>query len=119
MRIYNHSNTKLAKNLRKNMTPWERKLWYLFLKSYHLKFYKQRPIGQYIVDFVCPSKKLIVELDGSQHYKSAEMQYDEERTRYLTQQGYIVVRYTNYEIDNCFIAVCEDIDQKIKNNIQN
>ncbi|MBR5490966.1 MAG: DUF559 domain-containing protein, partial [Oscillospiraceae bacterium] len=54
--------------LRKNMTKEERHLWYDFLKSFPLQFKRQKPIGPYIVDFYCPKARLVVELDGSQHY---------------------------------------------------
>ena len=64
MKPYNKSNIPLAKNLRKNMTPWERKLWYEFLRDYPIRFQRQKSIGKYIVDFYCAKAKLIIELDG-------------------------------------------------------
>ena len=81
-----------ARELRREMTPQERKLWYLFLRKYPVKFYKQRIIGPYIVDFYCASAKLVVEIDGSQHYDVAGQAYDAKRTEYLTKLGLRVVR---------------------------
>ena len=109
-------NTKLntARALRREMTPHERKLWYLFLQKYPVKIYKQRIIDNYIVDFYCASAKLVIELDGSQHYEPQELAYDRQRTAVLEQYGLKVVRYTNREIDREFSAVCEQIDMLIQ-----
>ena len=109
-------NTKLtsARALRREMTPHERKLWYLFLQKYPVKIYKQRIIDKYIVDFYCASAKLVIELDGSEHYEPQALAYDRERTAVLEQYGLKVVRYTNMEIDREFSAVCEQIDSLIK-----
>jgi len=108
--------TKLetAKRLRREMTPHERKLWYLFLQKYPVKIYKQRIIDRFIVDFYCASAKLVIEIDGSQHYDEQALKYDAERTAVLEQYGLKVVRYTNREIDREFPAVCEQIDCIIK-----
>ena len=104
-------NSKLenARKLRREMTPHERKLWYLFLKSYPIKIYKQRIIGKFIVDFYCASAKLVIEIDGSQHYEKQGLASDQERTAILESYGLKVVRYSNREIDREFSAVCEDI----------
>ncbi len=85
-------NSKLekAKALRRDMTPHERKLWYLFLQHYPVKIYKQRIIGPFIADFYCASAKLVIEIDGSQHYDDNEAAYDAERTAYLGQHRAIV-----------------------------
>ena len=109
-------STKLetAKRLRREMTPHERKLWYLFLQKYPVKIYKQRIIDRFIVDFYCASAKLVIEIDGSQHYDEQALKYDAERTAVLGQFGLKVVRYTNREIDREFPAVCEQIDCIIK-----
>ena len=109
-------NTKLnsARALRREMTPHERKLWYLFLQKYPVKIYKQRIIDKYIVDFYCASAKLVIELDGSEHYEPQALAYDRERTAVLEQYDLKVVRYTNREIDREFSAVCEQIDRLIK-----
>ena len=109
-------NTKLetARKLRREMTPHERKLWYLFLKNYPVKIYKQRIIDRFIVDFYCASAKLVIEIDGSQHYEETGKAFDAERTAVLESFGLQVIRYSNREIDREFSAVCEQIDSVIK-----
>ena len=104
----------LARQLRRDMTPHERKLWYLFLRTYPVKVYKQRIIGSYIVDFYCAAAKLVMELDGSQHYEDEAAAADAERSAYLESIGLLVLRFTNTEIDHEFPAVCERIDQVIR-----
>ena len=84
-----------ARRLRREMTPHERKLWYLFLRKYPVKIYKQRIIGRFIVDFYCASAKLVVELDGSQHYEPLGMAYDSERSAFLEALGLKVLRFSN------------------------
>ena len=100
---------KNARHLRREMTPQERKLWYLFLRSYPVKFYKQRIIGSYIVDFYCASAKLVIEIDGSQHYDTPGQMHDAERTAYLNSLGLRVMRYSNADINQRFNRVCEEI----------
>lgn len=109
-------NTKLeyAKALRRDMTPQERKLWYLFLRTYPVKIYKQRIIGPFIADFYCASAKLVIEIDGSQHYDDSGIAYDAERTAYLEAFGLKVIRYSNREINREFPAVCQQIDTIIR-----
>ena len=109
-------NTKLeaARKLRREMTPHERKLWYLFLRKYPIKIYKQRIIDKFIVDFYCASAKLVIEIDGSQHYEEQGSAYDAKRSAVLESYGLKVIRYSNREIDREFPAVCEQIDQIIK-----
>ncbi len=103
-----------ARRLRREMTPHERKLWYMFLRTYPVKIYKQRIIGSYIVDFYCASAKLVIELDGSQHYDENGQNYDAKRSDYLESLGLKVVRYSNAEIGKEFSSVCEHIDRLIK-----
>lgn len=107
-----------ARKLRREMTPHERKLWYLFLRNYPVKIYKQRIIGKFIVDFYCASAKLIIEIDGSQHYEDQGMAYDRERTAFLESLGLTVIRFSNRDIDREFSAVCEQIDLIIKERLQ-
>ena len=102
-----------AKELRHDMTRQECHLWYDFLRDYRPKFYRQRPIGHYIVDFVCPSVALVVELDGEQHYEEEQLKHDEQRTIYLSLQGYRVLRLINADINQNFDAICEFIDQAV------
>lgn len=103
-----------ARKLRKEMTPQERKLWYLFLRTYPVKFYKQRIVGTYIVDFICVSAKLVIEIDGAQHYDDQGKSYDAQRTRYLENQGLTVLRYSNADINSRFEQVCQSIHQNLQ-----
>ena len=98
-----------AQTLRKNMTKEERKLWYEFLKDLPLTVNRQKVIGNCIVDFYCASAKLVIELDGSQHYEKSGKESDKKRDEYLNSLGLKVLRYSNEEVNKEFIAVCEDI----------
>ncbi len=93
---------KIARLLRKQMTETEIRLWNQ-LKNKQLNdllFYRQRPIGKYIVDFYCPSRKLVIEIDGSQHYEEDGEKKDKERDEYLEKLGIKVLRCTNLDIYN-------------------
>ena len=103
-----------AKRLRKEMTPQERKLWYLFLRQYPVKVYKQRIIGPYIADFYCASAKLVIEVDGSQHYPIEGSAHDRERDAYMERLGLRILRFSNYDINRSFSAVCEAIDNAVR-----
>ena len=103
-----------AKNLRRNMTPEEKHLWYDFLKTYPIQFNRQRVIGNYIVDFYCRKANLVIEIDGSQHYLSDAIDYDKERTQYLESVNIEVVRFLNKDIDDNFENVCAYIDKVVK-----
>lgn len=98
------------------MTKEENLLWYNFLRKYPLQFRRQYVIGNYIVDFYCHKAKLAIELDGSQHYEQAGINYDRQRTQYLQTQGIQVLRFTNLEVLQQFPLVCEVIDSKVKNS---
>ena len=104
-----------ARELRKNQTKEEALLWYNFLSKYSPRFHRQYVIGNYIVDFYCHKAKLVVELDGSQHYEPADLEKDRLRTAYLKTRGLRVLRFTNLEVLRQFSAVCEMIDQEIRN----
>ena len=95
------------------MTPEERHLWYDFLKTLPITIKRQKVIGNYIVDFYCASAKIIIELDGSQHYEDKGIQKDTKRDLFLKNNGYLVLRYSNLEINSNFNSVCEDIYQHI------
>ena len=113
-------NSKLvqnARNLRKNMTKEERHLWYDFLRKHPVRFYRQKVLGRYIVDFYCAEAKLVVELDGSQHYDLHEIEKDNERTAFLEQYGLSVLRIPNNEVMKNFRGVCEYIDDHIKRSV--
>ena len=114
---HNKSLVSNAKNLRKNMTKEERHLWYDFLRSYPVKFLRQKILGKYIVDFYCAKAKLIVELDGSQHYEDKGMEYDTERTACLEQYGVHVLRIPNNEVNHNFSGVCEYIDLAVRQSL--
>ncbi len=98
-----------AKELRKSMTKEERHLWYDFLKELPVTFHRQKVIGNYIVDFYCASAKLVIELDGSQHYGEEGMEADAKRDAFMHGLGLVVKRYSNADINIRFSSVCEDI----------
>ncbi len=106
-----------AKELRRNMTPQEKHLWYDFLQQYPIKIYKQRIIDNFIADFYCHQARLIIELDGSQHYTPEGKSYDKARTQALAQYGLHVLRFSNRDIDDHFNGVCHMIDKTIKERI--
>ena len=110
-----NSQLENARRLRSEMTPHERKLWFLFLRKYPVKIYKQRIIGSFIVDFYCASAKLVIELDGSQHYEPLGTAYDSERSAFLTALGLEVLRFSNRDVDMNFRSVCTQIDITIQN----
>ena len=103
-----------ARRLRREMTPHERKLWYLFLRTYPVKIYKQRIVESYIVDFYCAAARLVIEVDGSQHYETDGKTADSLRDQRLAELGLAVLRFSNREIDREFSSVCELIDRVIR-----
>ncbi|GAB4581036.1 MAG: endonuclease domain-containing protein [Anaerolineales bacterium] len=97
-----------ARLLRKELTPAERKLWAVLRNDQlGVSFRRQHAIGPYIADFCCIKKKLIIELDGSQHLEQAE--YDAKRTAFLQMQGYRVLRFWNNEVQNDINGVIRHI----------
>ncbi len=114
---YEHELIDKAKELRKNMTREERKLWYCFLKMHPLKFQRQKTTGFYIADFYCAKARLVIELDGSQHYKHKNSEHDKARTKFLEENNIFVLRYTNKQITECFSTVCNDIDRVVNERI--
>ena len=111
---YNEKNIILAKNLRKNATPQENHLWYDFLSKYKIRFQRQKAIDNFIADFYCSKAKLVVEIDGSQHYTEEGIQRDEFRTEILEGYDLKVVRFTNRQIDTNFQGVCQYINIVVK-----
>ena len=101
-RKYNKKNVPFARMLRKNMTAEERHLWYDFLRNYPVRFSRQKILGRYIVDFYCARAKLVIELDGSQHFEETGIAQDAERTAYLEQYGVQVVRIPNNAVSSNF-----------------
>ena len=106
--------TKNARALRKTMTKEEAHLWYQFLCRYKPRFHRQYVIGNYIADFYCHEDKIVVELDGSQHFDSGIQEYDSKRTEYLRSQGLTVLRFSNLDVMRQFQNVCEAIDRAVK-----
>ena len=100
------------------MTKEERHLWYDFLKSYPVRFLRQKVIDQYIADFYCHTARLVIELDGSQHYQEKGMLQDRIRTERMEQRGLTVLRIPNNEIQHNFTGVCEYIDHWVKNALE-
>ena len=117
MKEYNKANISLAKTLRKNMTPWERKLWYEFLRNYPVRFQRQKAIGNYIADFYCAKARLIIELDGGGHYITKQTEKDMIRTKELESMNLKVIRVCNLDIDRNFYGVCEYIDSNVKHSL--
>ena len=93
------------------MTPQEKKLWYVIRNRqfFGYRFRRQFPIGNYIVDFICREKKIIIEIDGGQHNEPKNIEYDNKRTEYLKSEGFQVVRFWNNEIDTNMFGVYEKL----------
>ena len=115
---YNKKNITLAQNLRKNATPEENRLWYDFLSNYEIRFQRQKAIDNFIADFYCHKAKLIIEIDGSQHYSEEGIQKDEFRTEILEGYNLKVIRFTNHQINTNFNNVCEYIDTVVKASLR-
>ncbi len=111
---YNKSLNGNSKSLRKNMTPEEKHLWYDFLKRLPVTVKRQKILENYIVDFYIPSKKTVIEIDGTQHESSEHKAADNERDKNLNEWGIIVLRYPNESINNNFHAVAQDILTKLE-----
>lgn len=112
--IKNNKMLPVARRLRREKTPQEKTLWYQFLRSYPVKIYKQRIIESFVVDFYCAEARLVIELDGLQHYTEQGKAYDEERSQILREYGLKVLRFSNCEVEQQFNAVCEKIHQEIQ-----
>lgn len=116
-RIFTGYDKKLksrADELRKNMTQQEWNLWYFYLRNHRLKWYRQRIIDRFIVDFYCHAAKLVIEIDGKQHYTEQGIAYDMERTQVLQEYGLKVLRYTNQQLEDNFQEVCWDIERNLQ-----
>ena len=109
-RKHNTELTDKAKQLRKNMTDEERHLWYDFLKNYPIRFLRQKVIDNYIGDFYCHQARLVVELDGSQHYENDGLEKDRIRTEKIESRNLTVIRIPNNAVHSNFRSVCEYID---------
>lgn len=111
---YNNKLIPYAKELHRNATPWEKKLWFYFLKDYNVRFQRQKVIDNFIVDFYCHKAKLVIELDGGGHYFEQQMDYDENRTEILEKNNLKVLRFANIDIDEKFYEVRSLIDREVK-----
>ena len=114
---HNPQLVPFAKELRKNMTKEERHLWYDFLKSYPVRFSRQKVLGNYIADFYSAEAKLVIELDGSQHYEEEGSSKDRDRTAFLESYGLRMIRIPNNEVMQNFIGVCEYIDSAVRQSL--
>ena len=115
---HNKELVPFAKQLRKEMTKEEKHLWYDFLRSYSVRFSRQKVLGKYIADFYSAEAKLVIELDGSQHYEKDNVIKDAERTAFLEKYGLTVIRIANNEIFKNFRGVCEYIDDAVKRSLE-
>ena len=116
-RKHNPSLTKLARVLRKNMTKEEKHLWYDYLKTYPIRFLKQKVIDDYIADFYCHKARLVIELDGMQHYSKEGMIKDQVRTHRIEQRDITVMRIPNKMITDNFHGICVYIDQTVREKL--
>ena len=111
---HNKQLVPLARALRKNMTKEERRLWYDFLRDYPVRFSRQKVLGRYIADFYSAEAKLIIELDGSQHYEDENIRKDARRTEFLEAYGLRIIRVANNEITENSDGVCDYIDAVVR-----
>ena len=114
---HNKQLVPLAKQLRKEMTKEERHLWYDFLRAYPVRFSRQKVLGRYIADFYSAEAKIVIELDGSQHYEDVNAEKDAERTAFMKGYGLTVIRIPNNDISRNFRGVCEYIDIAVKQSL--
>ena len=114
---HNKQLVPLAKQLRKEMTKEERHLWYDYLRSYPVRFSRQKVLGKYIADFYCAQARIVIELDGSQHYEDSNIVKDQERTDFLESYGLSIIRIPNNEVMGNFRGVCEYIDTVVKQSL--
>ena len=110
---YSSLMKKKAQELRREMTNQENKLWYDYLKHHVVQFRRQKQFERYITDFYCSSAKLVIELDGLQHYTQAGIIHDRNRTAYLESLGLYVLRFTSREVEERFEEACAEIDRII------
>ena len=114
---HNKQLVPFAKQLRKEMTKEERHLWYDFLRTHSVRFSRQKVLGKYIADFYSAEAKLVIELDGSQHYEEINAEKDAERTAFLEGDGLTVIRIPNNEVMRNFRGVCEYIYAAVRQSL--
>ena len=119
MHQYNPKIKTTARTLRKNMTDSELKLWSRIRRRqiFGLQFYRQRPIGNYIVDFYCPKAQLVLEVDGLQHMQELAVRKDNYRDSYLKQQGIKVLKFDNLQVLKQLDAVVEKVYQTVASRL--
>lgn len=107
--------TARARSLRKQQTEAESKLWYHLRakRFFGIKFKRQEPIGPYFVDFVCHPRMLVIEVDGGHHAEPMQEEYDDERTAFLREKGYRVIRFWNNDVFNDIEGVLESLRLEI------
>ncbi|MGZ8143754.1 MAG: endonuclease domain-containing protein [Methylosarcina sp.] len=117
---YNSKLKPKARSLRSNMTDAEQILWSHVRRKQILgvQFYRQKPIGNYIVDFYAPQANLVIELDGGQHFEPEQQHYDEQRTLYLQKQGLSVLRFTNLDVLKNIEGVMEVIFREMRKVVE-
>ncbi len=115
---HNPKLTENAKELRKNITKEEKHLWYDFLKSYPVRFLRQKVIDDYIADFYCHRARLVTEFEGSQHYTDDGLLKDKIRTEHIEKRSLTVIRIPNGEINHNFEGICRFIDESVKESLR-
>lgn len=117
---YNSKLKPKARSLRGNMTDAEKMLWSRVRRKQILgvQFYRQKPLGNYVVDFYAPQANLVIELDGGQHFEPEQQHYDEERTVYLQKQGLSVLRFTNLDVLKNIEGVMEIIFRQVQKVVE-
>ena len=116
LKIHNGNLQSYSRVLRRNMTEHERKLWYCYLNRCRVNFKRQVTFGNYIADFYCQKARLVIELDGDQHFQPDAVDYDARRDEFMKKYGFTVLRYTNVEINTNFDGVCLDIENHLIDN---
>jgi very-short-patch-repair endonuclease len=117
-RKHNKQIVGTARMLRKNMTKEEKHLWYDYLRLHPARFSRQKILGKYIVDFYSAKPKLVIELDGSQHFTEEAIRYDNERTEFLKNYDLKVIRIPNWEINQNFDGVCEYLNEILSDSAE-
>ena len=107
---YDPKLVERARELRKNMTPAERKLWYHYLRCFRYRVLRQRPLDHYIVDFYCPQLRLVIEIDGESHCTEEGKAHGDERTAVLEGYSLRVMRFDNQQVLRNLEGVCEAIE---------
>ena len=113
-----------SRQMKKNPTEEENKLWHILLKHIKPRFIRQRIFGNYIVDFFCPKLKIIIEVDGEQHYLEENKVYEEKRTAFLENNGYKIIRFYNSDInyqikdvEHTIIGACKERAKELNKDI--